>query len=191
MISPPPPEEIILEMVLPTQNFRRYDILVPEGYKLRQFDHQTDIDQFNKLLLNADMGTCRLDYWRNYILPDGFFVVEFLDTKQLVATCFASHQPTQLHPFAGNLGWLAVDPLHRGKKLGNLVVSAVMNRLIAAGYQNIYLGTHPFRFSAIKIYLSKGWIPFISSNEIIEIWKKVYLELNLQVDLDKWIYPKQ
>jgi ribosomal protein S18 acetylase RimI-like enzyme len=189
MVSPPPPEEVVLEMILLPENFKRYDIVVPEGYKLRQFDYQTDTDQFDQLLLSADMGTCRLDYWRNYILPDGFFVIEFLSTKQLVATCFASHKPTQLHPFAGNLGWLAVDPVHRGKKLGNIVVSSVMNRLIAAGYRNIYLGTHPFRLAAIKIYNAMGWIPFIGSIEVMENWKKVYSELNLQVESDKWIYP--
>lgn len=186
MVIPPPQEELLLEMVLP-QNQPLVSILpLPRGYRLRQFDFDADAEQFNQLLLSADMGTCRLGYWKNHVLPGGFFVVEDVNEQKLVATCFAAHHPSERHEFAGNLGWLAVDPSHRGKKLGHIAVASVMNRLKEAGYQNIYLGTHPFRLAAIKIYIELGWQPYIYTDDMAQVWADIYTDLKLNRNIDSW-----
>ena len=181
-----PPELFLLEMIFPTNNF---SVLkqpeLPSKYKLRFF-REDDLKDFNNLLIKAEMGICRLEYWQNHILPKGFFVIEDTETSHLVATCFASHHPACRHLHAGNLGWLAVDPAHRGNNLGSVVVVSVLNRLRNAGYHRIYLETHQFRLPAIKIYLKLGWIPFIYRPEMNEQWESICSQLKYPFTPHQW-----
>ena len=76
---------------------------------------------------------------------------------------FNDEDPSQrsaegLHPFQGNLGWLAGDPAHAGRGLGAAVSAAATTRLIAAGHRDIRLGTEDFRLAAIRIYLKLGYV---------------------------------
>ena len=146
--------EPILEMVL--GEYQLSEIILSSEYRLRQFDFnsKSDVLQFNDLILRTGMGPCPLDFWSKKILPSGFFVVEYIPNQLLVGTCFASHLPISRHPCGGNLGFLVVDSLHRGKKIGSKLVNSVMKRLSEVGYDRIYLGTHDFRLSAIKIYIN-------------------------------------
>ena len=54
-----------------------------------------------------------------------------------VATAMACHNPAPLHPFGGELGWVAGDPAHAGKGLGLAVCTAVTARFLSAGYHNV------------------------------------------------------
>lgn len=185
-LLPPPPETFLLEMILPAYNSSvKQHSELPSKYTARFFS-ENDLEKFNELLIKADMGICRLEYWHQHILPNGFFVIEDTETSELVATCFASHHPDSRHPYAGNLGWLAVDPAHRGNNLGSVVVSSVMNRLQQAGYKRIYLETHEFRLPAIKIYLKLGWIPYIYRPEMYNQWESICSKLKYSFTPDEW-----
>ena len=185
-LLPRPPELFLLEMIFPTNNLSTLKLPeLPSNYKLRIF-REGDLKDFNNLLIKAEMGICRLEYWQNHILPNGFFVIEDTDTSELVATFFASHHPANRHPHAGNLGWLAVDPAHRGNNLGSVVVISVMNRLLNAGYKRIYLETHQFRLPAINIYLKLGWIPFIYRPEMNEQWELISSKLKYPFTPHQW-----
>src|SRR5687767_7183217 len=101
-----PKPEALLEMVWPESRLSAPpDASVAPGYTLRQF-HEADRERYFALLAAADMGACRLEYWEQHILPNGFFVIEHDASRALVAACFASHHPAPRHPRAGNLGWL-------------------------------------------------------------------------------------
>jgi GNAT superfamily N-acetyltransferase len=164
---PVPPN--LLEMVWPETKRQTPAINVPDGYHLRQFE-VTDTEHYFNLFSLAGMEKPPLDYWHNHLLPDGFFVIEHHATKALVAACFASHHPTKRHERAGNFGWLAVDPSHRGRNLGQAVSAAVTLRLIEGGYKRIYLETHDFRLPAIAIYLKMGWVPLLYIPEMEKRW---------------------
>jgi GNAT superfamily N-acetyltransferase len=152
---------------------------------LRQFETR-DVEAFQALLTAAGMPPCPLDYWNPRILSDGFFVIEHTATAALVATCFASHHPTMRHDRAGNFGWLAADPAHKGRKLGWTVSAAVTARLIAAGYKRIYLETHDFRLAALKIYTSMGWVPLPYDADMERRWRTVYETLRLPFTPGVW-----
>lgn len=184
-----PKEEYLLEMIWQLDK----DQELPEStlgsdYILRVFDGERDLEKYNQLLVNTEMGVCPLEpYWYNHILPDGFFVVEHLKTKEIVGACFASHHPSQRHPFAGNLGWLAVDSAHRGNSIGIALVLAVMKRLKKSGYNRIYLETHDFRIPAIALYFKTGWVPYLYNEEVTNRWKRVAESLKLTYEPEKWI----
>jgi hypothetical protein len=188
-VAPQPKQQKILEMIFVNDGAIKENEL-NKNYRLRQFDFSNTVDhqQFHELMKITEMGTCPLDYWRNHILPGGFFVIEFIPEEKIIASCFASHYPSNHHPFAGNLGWLAVNCEHRGHKLGNVLVNEVAKRLINAGYEHIYLGTHDFRLAAIKLYLNQGWRPFIYDENMVERWENIYKNLNVAQEKDQWIY---
>lgn len=175
----------LLEMVWEESSATDLPLLLPEGYELRQFK-QEDADSYYQLFAAADMEKPPLDYWDEHLLPNGFFVIEHLSSQTIVAACFASHHPVMRHPRGGNLGWLAVHPLHRGKKLGHSVAAAVTKRLLTAGYQRIYLETHDFRLPAIVVYLKMGWLPLLYLPEMETRWQAICQTINWPFEPQTW-----
>jgi mycothiol synthase len=173
LIAKPEPDVPLLEMLWPERNLDQPpSVGTAAGYRIRQYE-SGDEEKYAALMASAGMNVPRFEYWDNHILPDGFFVIEHEATGSLAAACFASHHPTPRHPRAGNLGWLAADPAHRGKQLGRSVTAAVTGRLLRGGYRRIYLETHDFRLPAIKLYLKLGWIPLLYEEEMIDRWKLI------------------
>lgn len=111
-------------------------------------------------------------------LPGGIFFVEHARSKTIVATAAALHNPTDEHPFGGELGWVAVDPEHRGKGLGYAPCAAATKKFIDCGYKDVRLLTDDFRLPAIKIYLKLGWEPCYFRPDISYRWSEVYEIIN-------------
>lgn len=176
----------LLEMLWPTLlQLPAPAVVLASDYTLRHYAPR-DRDRYFGLLASAGMTPCPLKYWEKHILPGGFFVIEHDQSGALVATCMASHHPTARHPVAGNFGWLAADPAHKGRGLGNAVASAVTARLIAGGYKRIYLETHDFRLPAIKIYLSMGWVPSLYQEDMHGRWEAVCANLGWPFTPEAW-----
>lgn len=172
-----PVQPDLLEMIWPEETLTfPPEINLAEGYHIRQFELSDTANYFN-LFAEAGMEKPPLDYWEKHLLPGGFFIVEHEASGVLVAACFASHHPSLRHPKGGNLGWLAVHPAHRGRKLGQSVSAAVTSRLIAGGYRRIYLETHDYRLPAIAIYLKMGWVPLFYTSEMEGRWASIYQAL--------------
>ena len=153
---------------------------VPEDYLLRRY---TDADEAGYLELMARAG---LEGWDSQqlaqvlpgVIPGGFFVIAHRPTGRIVATAMARHNPTDLHAYGGELGWVAADPDHKGQGLGLAVCAAVTARLLRAGYRHIYLLTDDFRLPALKTYLNLGYEPLITGEDMVERWEKVYAKIN-------------
>lgn len=183
----PPKQVFLLEMVLNSNsNISSNNFSLNEAYELRQFNSERDLISYTQLLKETEMGECPLDYWYKHILPDGFFVVVHIPSGTIVGTCFASHHPSERHPFAGNLGWLAVHPNHRGHRIAQLLVEQVVSRLKSVGYKRIYLETHDFRVPAILLYLKTGWIPYLYNEDVTRRWKNICNEIKYDFSPDKW-----
>ena len=169
-----------LQMVLSEEALQRCDLpVIPSGYHLRQYRPGDEAGYYD-LMARAGFdgwGTERMQEVLTTLLPGGFFVVEHQASGQIVASALAQHEPTALHPFGGQLGWVATDPDHRGRKLGTLVTAAATRRLIDAGYRHIYLLTDDFRLPAIRIYLALGYAPLYHAPEMQERWQAVLQQL--------------
>lgn len=168
-----------LHMILPEKILKKPPVYkLPRGYTIRTY-RGGDEKHYVKLMRSAGF-----EKWDNTgdvlktTLPGGIFFVVHNASGKIVATACANHKPVSLHPRGGELGWVAVNPEHRGKKLGCIVCSAVINRFIKAGYRRIYLATDDFRLAAIKIYLNMGFVPFPYSDDMKERWMKVKKELS-------------
>jgi mycothiol synthase len=120
------------------------------------------------------------------VLPDGFFLVEHEPTRQIVATAMATHNPSPLHPFGGELGWLAGSPEHAGQHLGQVVCAAVTARFLRAGYRRIYLKTNDWRLPAIVTYLQLGYVPLLYAADMTERWQVLCAKLDWPYTPSDW-----
>jgi mycothiol synthase len=130
----------------------------------------------------SDWNETNLDHALSHCLPGGLFFVVRDETTAVVATALALHNPDTLHPFGGELGWVAADPAHRGKGLGFVVSAAATKRFLDGGYADIYLRTDDFRLPAIKMYLKLGYVPFLHAEDMEERWRTVCGELKMEFE---------
>jgi mycothiol synthase len=153
---------------------------VPAGYHLRLFQ-DSDEASFFELMEKANLGCPWTHEYlldaRTRILPGGFFVIVQEPTGQLVATAMATHRPRPGHPAGGEVGWVAADPDHKGKGLGQAVTAAATARLIRAGYERVYLLTDDFRLAALKVYLKLGFEPLMYQDDMPARWQAVFEKL--------------
>ena len=82
-------------------------------------------------------------------------------------------------PFAPlpELGWVAVDPAHRGRGLGYVVCLAVMRAAVLAGHTGIYLLTDDHRLPAIRVYLRLGFRPRMNDETAKARWQAIFTTL--------------
>lgn len=165
----------------------------PEGYEVRTY-RPGDEPAFLRLAEGAGFGrmdTEDLKSCLNKALPEGFFVGVHQETGRVVATAMASHDPTDQHPFGGQLGWVAADPQHRGKGLGRAVCAAATRRFLEAGYRRIYLLTDDWRLPAIATYLKLGWVPYLFEQDMPGRWRAVCENLDMPYTPESWAREKE
>ncbi len=159
------------------------------GYSIRTYQ-EGDEPKFYRLMTLAGWqgwDNQKLQPWLYRILPDGWYMIIYEDNHQIVATCMATHDPTWITPFCGELAWLAGDPKHSGKGLGFAVAAAVTSRFIHSGYRIIHLYTEPYRLAALKIYLKLGYIPLLESPDSHLLWHHICSQLDWPFRPDEWL----
>ncbi|OQA41023.1 MAG: Mycothiol acetyltransferase [Chloroflexi bacterium ADurb.Bin325] len=164
------------------------EITLPHGYLLRTFA-PADADAYLALMHAAGFtqwDVAHLTAELEFVLPDGLFVVEHMPTAALVATAMAEHHAGPLHPFGGELGWVAGDARHAHRGLGRAVCTAVVRRLLSAGYRRIYLKTDDFRLPAIAVYLRMGFAPFLYQDDMFARWQAVCAQLDWPYTPEAW-----
>ncbi|MBX3054641.1 MAG: GNAT family N-acetyltransferase [Caldilineaceae bacterium] len=177
----PPPEQ--LRMIWPNDRLESPpSVTIHPDYDLRTFrpDSAEDMKGWCRLMELAGFGLWdeqRLAPIYARILPNGWFFAVHRETGSLAASAMACHEPHPLHPFGGALNWVCGDPAHRGKGLGMTVCAAVTARLLAGGYENVFLITDDFRLPALSIYLRLGYRPLLFAPDMEKRWRAVYEQL--------------
>ena len=126
-----------------------------------------------------------LQPWLPRILPSGWFMAIHEEKGEIVASAMALH--SDVYPSGGELGWLAGDPAHTGKGLGLTVSAAVIARFIEEGFRDIHLFTENYRLAALKIYLKLGFVPFLYTPEMPELWRVICHQLGWPFTPEAWI----
>lgn len=189
MTTNPAPPSQQLRMVWPKERLQQPPpVNVAPGYILRTYRPGDEAAFFQVMGLAGferwDMST--LLPWLSRILPNGWFLAVHEATGQIVATTMATHNPSELHPFGGELGWVAGHPDHAGKGLGAAVCAAVTQRFLQGGYFNIFLRTDDWRLPAVKTYLKLGYEPLLFAPDMRKRWEQVCAQLEWPFTPEKW-----
>lgn len=163
-------------------------VWLPPGYLLRTY-RPGDKPRFRRVMeLSGWPGWDdeKLKPWLARILPEAWIMAVEQESGEIVASAMGLHSHTEQHPFGAELGWVASDPVHRGKGLGRAVCAAVTARLLAAGYRNIHLYTDDFRHPALMTYLKLGYVPFLFRPDVADRWRTICAALNWPYTPETW-----
>lgn len=156
-------------------------IILPEGYAIRSFQ-EGDEENYAAVLNDRDLGHWAVERLEsiltNPLSPEGVYFVTWNDIPVATA-CAHDHSLSEGGKRVGELGWLAANPEHKGKKLGMAVSAAVVNHLLGLGYEEIYLLTDHWRYPAIKTYLKLGFEPMLRGPDDRYLWGKLYEHFGL------------
>ena len=109
-----------LELALPRETQNRINFVLPEGFYLRNYQ-KSDEKGFLELLRLSGLAVWNSDDLTTVVssfLPEGLFVVVEKESEKIVASMGARHTANNLHPNAGDIGWLCAHPDYSGKGLG-------------------------------------------------------------------------
>jgi mycothiol synthase len=189
--SPPVPQRAQLRMVWPPGRRPPRLPRVPAGYRLRTW-REGDAAGYRAVMLSAGFDPWPEENVGKVLtsaLPEGLFFVVHEATGRIVATTVACHNPIDHHPFGGELGWVAVDPPHRGRRLSAVTNAATVRRFLRAGFTNIYLRTDEFRLPALRLYLDVGFVPFLFQDDMEGRWRTVFKDLKRDWDRSGALRP--
>ncbi len=167
-----PPKQ--LSMIITAQAAVRMPVAPhPPGFDLRGYrpgDEDSWVELINTGEFGSDWDRVRFD---EYILgPErmtGSRVVE--RDGVIVAATFASVQTGMEN--TGRVDFVTSRPEYRGLGLGRLACRDVVCCLVGRGYSMVILFTDDWRLPAIGLYLSMGFEPQMTREDMPERWERV------------------
>lgn len=154
-------------------------IALPEGYGLRSLT-PADLSAWAALLQhNGEL--CEWDEQRAapFFAPDSpmplegsFFIITSADGTPVATAQLHLHCDDEYAPLP-ELGWVAVDPAHRGKRLGLLACLAVLHYAADAGFDELFLRTDDHRLPAIVTYFRLGFEPWMVDSSAPGRWRAI------------------
>lgn len=123
------------------------------------------------------------------LAPDGFFFAIHRASGQAVGTLMAIEHPTPRHPEGVEMGWLAVDPEHRGHGLGHALLAYATTACLARGARDLYLKTNENLLVGISIYLRMGYAPLLYAEDMAGRWERVCRAVDYPFTPEAW--PRQ
>lgn len=151
---------------------------LPAGYVLREY-RGSDLEALSAMMRLAYED----DQWTSERLrrvlteaPDvkKTFIIDSFGLP--IASASARVMP-DTYPGSGYVHWVAVDPSHRGQKLGYYVTLATLHEFKRMGLNDAVLETDDHRLAAIKIYQSLGFVPEHRHDSHLERWAIVISNL--------------
>ena len=171
-----------LSMVIDAGTVRGLDSFpVSDGFTLRGYrpgDEDTwiplvNMGQFSSVWDVAKFG----DYMSQQERREGSRVV--VNDQGVVAATFASVQEGERN--MGRLDFVVSHPDQRGHGFGRIVCTEVSRYLVDRGYTRIILFTDDWRLPAIGLYLSMGFEPQMSDEDMPDRWDAVHQRLNARL----------
>jgi mycothiol synthase len=149
----------------------------PPGYGVRTF-RPGDEDAWLALLQSGEFSPwdrSRLDQMlasEHVRVPHDGILFATRDDQPVGAA--STHLHLGGHGIEPELGWVVVDPRHRGLGLGRLVCDAVLAYVERLGYDHAYLKTDDFRRPAIRTYLRLGFEPVLIDPSHPARWADIF-----------------
>ena len=165
-----------LSMTIGRERLRRLPgMRVPDEYLLRRCRASDSAD------IACVLGACGFKGWTTERVAD--YVAEpergsgsrvVACGTRIIASTFASWRELGR---VGVLDYVACHPDHRQRGLGRAVCTGVLEFFARRGYESVTLSTDDVRLAAIALYLSLGFAPDMTREDMPGRWKKVMRQL--------------
>ena len=161
-----------LSMIIEAQDARRIlAARMPNDFELRSYrpgDEDSWIELINTGEFGSDWDRPRFE---EYMTGPERMVGSRVAVRDgtIVAATFASVQAGM--DDTGRVDFVTSLPRYRGMGLGRLVCSAVVRYLVDKGYSRVILFTDDWRLPAIGLYLSMGFRPQMTREDMPGRWE--------------------
>lgn len=153
------------------------DPAVPAGYRLRTFA-PGDETSWARVETAAGEFSSEVPARERFAAEFGPHLAEmadrclFLDSDRdgIVGTTTAWRDPGFRGMDHGRIHWVAVTPSHQGRGLGRLLVVKALV-LLRRWHERAYLTTQTSSWIGVHLYLSLGFVPFLTAPEQAEGWE--------------------
>jgi len=168
-----------LSMVIDAETVRSLTtVKVSDGYTLREY-HPGDEDTWIRLVNMGQFSSVwDVPKFEKYMAkPErrkGSRVV--VNRQGVVAATFASVEEGERN--MGRLDFVVSHPDQRGHGFGRIVCTEVSRHLVDRGYGKIILFTDDWRLPAIGLYLSMGFEPQMSREDMPGRWDAIHRSLD-------------
>jgi len=133
-----------------------------------------------------------LQAYRALSLVDGILVATDELTGEPVATAGSlANSRGGMFPGAGQLGWVATVPAHRGRGLATWLCAQATSRLVDEGFRRVFLCTGDDMLDAIRVYLRLGYVPCIHASDQAERWSRICEATGCVFEPDRWPTPAE
>jgi mycothiol synthase len=153
-------------------------LTLPDGYRLRSLT-PVDASAWAALLQhNGELREWDADRAAPFFAPDstmpldGSFFITTDDGAPVATAQLHLHRNDDYAPLP-ELGWVAADPAHRGKRLGLLACLAVLHYAADAGNDELFLRTDDHRLPAIVTYFRLGFEPWMVDESSPTRWQAI------------------
>lgn len=151
---------------------------IPEGYELRGY-LPGDEDSWLEALNLGDFGEWDRRRFDEFILgperTEGSVVA--VKDGHIAAATFASEEVGV--DCTGRVDFVVSRPEVRGLGLGRAVCTGVVRYLVNRGYEKVILYTDDWRLPAIGLYLSMGFEPQMTRQDMPGRWQRVMEQLEV------------
>ncbi len=143
---------------------------VPEGYRLRCYRPGDEEGWVH--LINAAFSTekrtfeplVRESFEREFPMSKGERLEWILFAERVEDGALAGTTAAWEAEFEGRrmglVHWVAVDPAHRGRRLGEALLAAALHAMRARGHTEVFLNTDRALAAAVRLYERMGFVPF-------------------------------
>ena len=139
----------------------------------------------------SDLETWLADY-RTLALSDGVLVARHIESGTPVATAGTLANDKQgMFPNAGQIGYVATVPEHRGRGLGRWLSTVATQRLLDDGYRTIFLCTGDDLTAAISVYRKMGFVPCMYAPDQDERWQRICATIGQPFEPERWPSVRQ
>jgi GNAT superfamily N-acetyltransferase len=154
---------------------------LPNPYRLVDITNECPLDQWIQTMTAAGMPVRERTWQREVIEHPPAQALGIFFEGSLVAAAIL--RPIVDAADGAHLMWVGVTPAHQGRKLGRVLVAAMM-RAALGRYATVYLLTDDERRAAISLYLSLGFRPCLNSWDRTHHlrWKRIGRSLARQLD---------
>jgi len=156
------------------------DVVLPEGYTIRTYKDGEEDKWISVINMTFTDGWNRDQFRREMLNPveykgDNIFFAEF--NGEVIGTICAWVL------IDNELGWqhmMGVMCGHNGKGIGYALGLTALHYFKDHGFKRVNAVTYPDRLSAIKVYLSIGFVPMYQESDQA-VWSKVFTDLKRRI----------
>ena len=169
-----------LRMVFPESLSLPEHVMLPKGFKCREYRDEDKNKWLNLMTKNGQLGHWDIARLEHILLDQPVYSSQyfvFIGNKLVAFAVAYIKSKNEMQCY--EIGWIATDPNYSRKGLGAHVIVRAIRNARARKQNDVFLLTDDFRIPAISLYLKIGFRPSrLYGEATVARWKNIVNQLD-------------